>query len=45
LVVEITARKRFSAQSKLIATIIPLDATASNSRIPQRKTVSVAQEA
>ena len=32
LVVEIQARKRFSEQPKLVATVIPLDAAGSNSR-------------
>ncbi|HVI66770.1 MAG TPA: RusA family crossover junction endodeoxyribonuclease [Bradyrhizobium sp.] len=44
LVVEIQARKRFSEQPKLTAIIIPLDVAASNSRIPQREAVAVAQE-
>src|SRR5215472_13468168 len=45
LVVEMQARKRFSEQPKLTAIIIPLDAAASNSRIPQREAVVVTQEA
>jgi Holliday junction resolvase RusA-like endonuclease len=39
LVVEISARKRFSEQPKLTVTVISLDVTASNSRIPQREAV------
>ena len=44
LVVEVQAYKRFSNQPKLVATIIPLDAVASNSRATQREVVAIAQE-
>jgi Holliday junction resolvase RusA-like endonuclease len=44
-VVEIRARKQFSDQPKLVATIIPLDAVASNSRATQREVITAAEEA
>ena len=45
LVVEVQAYKRFSNQPKLVATIIPLDAVASNSRATQREVITAAEEA
>ena len=44
-VVEIRARKQFSDQPKLVATVILLDAVASNSRATQREVITTVEEA
>jgi Holliday junction resolvase RusA-like endonuclease len=45
LVVEIQARKQFSDQPKLTATVIPLNAAASNSRVARPEVVATAEQA
>jgi hypothetical protein len=44
LVVEVQAHKRFGDQPKLVATIIPLDAVASNSRANAAPLVKIPRE-